>query len=147
MYGSLAFRLDIPERGLWRKYHHFRGRQLWFRATTVASWRAKERGVELVADTDDPFQRQLSISIVFLDEAIFQLQATLSDTTSLIGFAHSFDCPADELFFRIGRALHGLQSAWAGSPGLVGRWTDRAQRLDLFSAAIRHDRQRLWHPA
>ena len=130
MYGSLAFRLDIPERGLWRKYHHFRGRQLWFRATTVASWRAKERGVELVADTDDPFERQLSISIVFLDEAIFQLQATLSDTTSLIGLAHSFDCPADELFFGLGERFtacnqHGQEVlAWSAA-GPTGRkdWT------------------------
>ena len=46
MYGSLAFRLDIPERGLWRKYHHFRTRKLWFHATAVDSWQANERGVE-----------------------------------------------------------------------------------------------------
>ena len=55
MYGSLAFRLEIPERGLWRKYHHFRGRRLWFHATAVASWIATERGVEIIADTNDPF--------------------------------------------------------------------------------------------
>ena len=130
MYGSLAYRLDIPERGLWRKYHHFRGRQLWFRATAVASWRTQERGVELVADTDDPFERQLTIRLEFVDEAIFQLSAMLSDTTSLIGLAHSFDCPADELFFGLGERFtscnqHGQEvMAWSAA-GPTGRkdWT------------------------
>lgn len=130
MYGSLAFRLEIPERGLWRKYHHFHGRQLWFHATSVSSWKATEHGVEVIADSNDPFERQLAIAIQFLDDAIFQLNATLSDTTSLIGFAHSFDCPANELFFGLGERFsacnqHGQEvMAWSAA-GPTGRkdWT------------------------
>ena len=130
MYGSLAYRLDIPERGLWRKYHHFRRRQLWFHATRLASWSLAEQGADLVAETNDPFKRQLSLSIRFLDEAIFQLHAELSDTTSLIGFAHSFDCPPDELFYGLGERFTACNQygqevlAWSAA-GPTGRrdWT------------------------
>ena len=130
MYGSLAYHLDIPERGLWRKYHHFRRRRLWFHATSVASWRAAERGVDIVAETNDPFNRQLFIGIRFQDDAIFQLAARLSDTTALIGFAHSFECPPDEKFFGLGERFtacnqHGQEVlAWSAA-GPTGRrdWT------------------------
>ena len=130
MYGSLAFRLDIPERGLWRNYHHFRTRKLWFHATAVDSWQANERGVDVVARTNDPFDRQLTIKIAFVDDAIFLLHATLSDSTSLIGFAHSYDCPTDELFFGLGERFtacnqHGQEVlAWSAA-GPTGRrdWT------------------------
>ncbi len=102
MYGSLAFRLDIPERGLWRKYHHYSKRKLWFHATAAASWQETARGLEIVARTNDPFDRQLAVNIEFLDDAIFLLEASVSDTTSLVGLAHSFDCPPDELFYGLG---------------------------------------------
>ena len=76
------------------------------------------------------FERQLAISIMFIDEAIFQLNATLSDTTSLIGFAHAYDCPANEYFFGLGERFtacnqHGQEvMAWSAA-GPTGRkdWT------------------------
>ena len=130
MYGSLAFQLEIPERGLWRKYHHFRRRRLWFHAAAIDTWQADERGVEILAKTNDPFDRQLKISIVFLDEAIFQLCAQVSDTTSLLGFAHALECPSNELFYGLGERFtacnqHGQEVlAWSAA-GPTGRrdWT------------------------
>ncbi len=130
MYGSLAFRLHIPERGLWRKYHHFSRRQLWFHAKAIASWQANEGGIQIAAETNDPFLRRLSVTIRFLDDVVFQFSARLSDTTSLTGFAHSYETPPDELFYGLGERFtacnqYGQEvSAWS-SAGPTGRrdWT------------------------
>lgn len=130
MYGSLAFQLEIPERRLWRRYHHFHRRRLWFHATEVESWQAIKRGVEVLTRTNDPFDRRLRISIEFLDEAIFQLGAEVSDSTSLIGFAHAFECPPNELFYGLGERFSACNQygqevlAWSAA-GPTGRrdWT------------------------
>ena len=130
LYGSLAFRLDVPQRVLWRKYYHLSQAKLWFHATSIQSWEEHERGIEIIANTNDLFDRKLTVNITFLDDAIFQIHATVSDTTALIGFAHSFETAHDELFYGLGERFTACNQygqevlAWS-SAGPTGRrdWT------------------------
>ncbi len=130
LYGSLAFQLEIPARGLWRKYHHFKRQRLWFHATAVAAWQPCERGLELILDTNDPFARQLRASITFVDSAVIALQATLEDLTAQVGFAHSYECRPDEAFYGLGERFTACNQvgqdvlAWSAA-GPTGRrdWT------------------------
>ena len=130
MYGPLGFRLQIPERGLWSDYHHFSSRELWFQAVAVESWRETPGGLEVIARTNDPFGRTISLEFSFVSQTIVRVWARVSDTTSLTGMAASFNAAPDDPFYGLGERFTACNQrgqdvlAWS-SAGPTGRkdWT------------------------